>query len=51
MPLDAGLSARDVIDANQVVPCSDDVSSVAQGLGVELQEHRGGSRDGAHATP
>lgn len=34
--LDAGLSARDVIDANQVVAY---VNRVAEELGVELEEH------------
>lgn len=41
--LDAGLSARDVIDANQVVAYFNYVNRVAEGLGVELEEHWGES--------
>lgn len=37
--LDAGLSERDVIDANQVVSYFNYVNRVAEGLGVELEEH------------
>lgn len=37
--LDAGLSPRDVIDANQVVSYFNYVNRVAEGLGVELEEH------------
>ncbi len=48
--VDAGLSARDVIDANQVVSCSDYVNSLAEALGAELEKHWRASRDG-HATP
>jgi uncharacterized peroxidase-related enzyme len=36
--LDAGLSARDVIDANQVVAYFNYVNRVAEGLGVELEQ-------------
>lgn len=36
--LDTGLSARDVIDANQVVAYFNYVNRVAKGLGVELEE-------------
>ena len=35
---DAGLTARDVIDANQVVAYFNYVNRVAEGLGVELEE-------------
>lgn len=34
----AGLSARDVIDANQVVAYFNYVNRVAEGLGVELEQ-------------
>lgn len=36
---DAGLSARDVIDANQVVAYFNYVNRVASGLGVQLEGH------------
>lgn len=36
---DVGLSARDVIDANQVVAYFNYVNRVAEGLGVELEEN------------
>ena len=39
--LDAGLSERDVIDANQVVAYFNYVNRVAEGLGVELEAHSG----------
>jgi uncharacterized protein YciW len=39
--LDAGLSARDVIDANQVIAYFNYVNRVAEGLGVELEAHWG----------
>lgn len=35
---DAGLSARDVIDANQVVAYFNYVNRIAEGLGVELED-------------
>jgi len=35
--LDAGLSARDVIDGNQVVAYFNYVNRIAEGLGVELE--------------
>ncbi len=35
---DVGLSARDVIDANQVVSYFNYVNRVAEGLGVELED-------------
>ena len=34
----AGLSARDVIDANQVSAYFNDVNRIAEGLGVELED-------------
>ncbi|MCY7373907.1 MAG: hypothetical protein LH461_09475 [Spirochaetaceae bacterium] len=37
--LEAGLSERDVIDANHVVPQFNYVNRVAEGLGVELEAH------------
>jgi uncharacterized protein YciW len=42
--LDAGLTARDVIDANQVVSYFNYVNRVAEGLGVQLEEHWGGEK-------
>jgi len=37
--LDAGLSPAEVIDANQVVAYFNYVNRVADGLGVELEDH------------
>jgi uncharacterized peroxidase-related enzyme len=37
--LDAGLTERDVIDANQVVAYFNYVNRVASGLGVQLEDH------------
>ena len=37
--LDAGLLPAEVIDANQVIAYFNYVNRVAQGLGVELEEH------------
>ncbi len=37
--LEAGLSERDVIDANQVVAYFNYVNRVAEGLGVKLEAH------------
>ena len=37
--LSAGLTARDVIDTNQVVAYFNYVTRVAEGLGVELEDH------------
>jgi uncharacterized protein YciW len=36
--LDAGLTERDVIDANQVIAYFNYVNRVAEGLGVQLEE-------------
>jgi uncharacterized protein YciW len=42
---DAGLSARDIIDANQVVAYFNYVNRVAEGLGVRLEDHWGDDPD------
>jgi uncharacterized protein YciW len=45
----AGLTERDVIDANQVVAYFNYVNRVADGLGVELEEHWGPRAPGAQS--
>jgi uncharacterized protein YciW len=47
--LAAGLTERDVIDANQVVAYFNYVNRVADGLGVELEEHWGPRAPGAQS--
>ncbi|MCG8423016.1 MAG: peroxidase [Proteobacteria bacterium] len=42
---DAGLSDRDILDANQVVAYFAYVNRVADGLGVALEEHMSGNSD------